>query len=787
MPMLARIRLLMVSVSSCLLLGDPTAALGQDLTVSAIEVNQAVQYGTTPLVGNQTTIVRVTINTGGLNIANVDAVLRMSVNNAPVAGPPIFSINGPITAPSVPSSADINNTLNFLVLPPVSNDVDFTVEVNPNRNVVETNYNNNTLTLTNRVFICRGMVEFPYVPINYTFEGPGLPPANLMEPGIGDGFVRAIFTAEWNYHKAPITPPVFTTNIDNSSAALQNLLNDIRENQLPALGNPEAGLIYGWLAGNPFGGNGQANAIPGTSAFGNTDTTRHQRTCAHELGHCFGLVHNSTLIDTYGFDEEHHLWNTQSLPQVFPTNKNDIMVAGLLTNQAWVASNSYNVALNDARVACGVGNDENDAPAGIPPVPVLRVSGSILHDIRQVELNPVTRIRRGRIDQTNPNGDIVIEALNAAGQSLWSIGYRTDTARELCTTDKFGRPMFDPSGSFHVLIPETVGGQTIHQVRIVNAADGNVLASRVRSANPPQVTFIGVTRLGDVIGGNDDQQARITGRVRVQWSAIDPDGDPLQSTLTFTPDNGLSWYPVVVNTSANLFEFESSDIPASEGNNGRFAVVVTDGLNVGEDESTALAFGPGSPPETFLLTPNTGNTFPRYAPIAFHGTSWDKENLLLNGANMVWTSSLDGQIGTGRLFIKSNLSVGTHLITLTGTDLNGNSTSKNITITITARTVISPDCNGNFVFDLVDIQNATSLDTNLNGIPDECEQLCVADIVPNGVVNVEDLLAVIAAWGPCANPSNCSADIAPVGPPLGDDLVNVQDLLAVIAEWGDCP
>ena len=43
---------------------------------------------------------------------------------------------------------------------------------------------------------------------------------------------------------------------------------------------------------------------------------------------------------------------------------------------------------------------------------------------------------------------------------------------------------------------------------------------------------------------------------------------------------------------------------------------------------------------------------------------------------------------------------------------------------------------------------------------------------------VNDLLAVINAWGSCAN---CPAD-------LNDDgLVNVNDLLAVINAWGACP
>jgi len=74
-----------------------------------------------------------------------------------------------------------------------------------------------------------------------------------------------------------------------------------------------------------------------------------------------------------------------------------------------------------------------------------------------------------------------------------------------------------------------------------------------------------------------------------------------------------------------------------------------------------------------------------------------------------------------------------------------------------------------------------------NGPPDPAP-LCPADIspsgMPNGIVNVDDLLAIINAWGACANPNNCPADIAPAG---GNDIVNVDDLLAVINAWGACP
>ena len=63
---------------------------------------------------------------------------------------------------------------------------------------------------------------------------------------------------------------------------------------------------------------------------------------------------------------------------------------------------------------------------------------------------------------------------------------------------------------------------------------------------------------------------------------------------------------------------------------------------------------------------------------------------------------------------------------------------------------------------------------------------CPADIAPSGgdgLVNINDLLAVINNWGPCP-PGSCPADIAPPG---GDNTVNVNDLLAVINAWGLCP
>ncbi len=62
--------------------------------------------------------------------------------------------------------------------------------------------------------------------------------------------------------------------------------------------------------------------------------------------------------------------------------------------------------------------------------------------------------------------------------------------------------------------------------------------------------------------------------------------------------------------------------------------------------------------------------------------------------------------------------------------------------------------------------------------------LCTADITPpggNGVVNIDDLVAVLNAFGPCPG---CTQDITPPG---GNGVVNIDDLVAVLNAFGVCP
>ena len=93
----------------------------------------------------------------------------------------------------------------------------------------------------------------------------------------------------------------------------------------------------------------------------------------------------------------------------------------------------------------------------------------------------------------------------------------------------------------------------------------------------------------------------------------------------------------------------------------------------------------------------------------------------------------------------------------------------------------SADCNNDGIVDYGQILDGTFPDTNLNGVPDECENsICVGDITGNGQVDAADLGILLAVWN-TAGKSNPAADIN------GDGTVNAADLGLLLGNWGPCP
>ena len=89
---------------------------------------------------------------------------------------------------------------------------------------------------------------------------------------------------------------------------------------------------------------------------------------------------------------------------------------------------------------------------------------------------------------------------------------------------------------------------------------------------------------------------------------------------------------------------------------------------------------PNDAPAVSITYPAHSSTFDSGATILFEGTASDTEDKDLT-ASLVWTSNIDGQIGTGGSFSKT-LSDGDHTITASVTDSGSKTGSASISITV---------------------------------------------------------------------------------------------------------
>lgn len=104
------------------------------------------------------------------------------------------------------------------------------------------------------------------------------------------------------------------------------------------------------------------------------------------------------------------------------------------------------------------------------------------------------------------------------------------------------------------------------------------------------------------------------------------------------------------------------------------------------DDTDDLVFaveggGANTAPTVTITAPTSGGTVNQGASVAFTGTATDSEDGNL-AANLSWSSSLDGVIGSGASFSTSGLSVGSHTVTASVTDSGGLSDSDAISITV---------------------------------------------------------------------------------------------------------
>jgi len=118
---------------------------------------------------------------------------------------------------------------------------------------------------------------------------------------------------------------------------------------------------------------------------------------------------------------------------------------------------------------------------------------------------------------------------------------------------------------------------------------------------------------------------------------------------------------------------------------GLAGLCVTGGVVNAAAALGAITPPPNTPPVVTITAPAAGASFATGVAITFTGTATDTQDGNRTGS-LVWSSSLQGQIGVGGTFTVSNLVAGSHTITARATDSGGLAGTATRTITLVVPT-----------------------------------------------------------------------------------------------------
>jgi hypothetical protein len=310
---------------------------------------------------------------------------------------------------------------------------------------------------------------------------------------------------------------------------------------------------------------------------------------------------------------------------------------------SWISPYTYRALFNGLLVT--------QQMSAAPPQPASEkvVVGGRIRPDGTLRLNPFRRLRTRVPAGAGTTGDIRVDLVASDGATLLSHRVQTHTTEG--TRDL----------SFHDFIPWKSGTR-----RIVVRSEAGVLGERRVSARAPWVRNVRVAT-----GQASEKTLSIT------WDAGDADGDALTFTVFYQSSAGDPWLPIANRLARPGLTFNASMLPGSRG--GRIRVRATDGVNSTEADSAGVFQIPDKPPIVGIVHPSHRWRVGTCAPVELVGTAYDPEDGMVSAEALRWSSSRDGDLGSGRQ-VKARLSAGTHTITLTARDHAGQSGAAGVTV-----------------------------------------------------------------------------------------------------------
>ncbi|WP_287158338.1 BACON domain-containing carbohydrate-binding protein [Chloroflexus sp.] len=677
-----------------------------NLFAVGLKVTQGVQDDaySVPFIQNRRTFVRFFVRTPMPVSQPVLALLYGSWDGG--SGGPLLPVNPAGTEISIKVFQDYNNINDsFLFELPwewtTKSNLRLTAIVNPYQFPLEPNYNDNISTAGPFNFLPSPALKVTLVGLGYRLNNQTFYPDYQSEVMGAVSLVRRMFPLAnsaggsglawdyWHIMDEGLGSRVNMTNVecndyisweDGKVVDRRNLCSTRYANHLlaylrSAWKYSDRLFVYGLISTNGPGAKVRGQAFPWARV--SSEAAWDADTAAHEIAHTLGRNHpfKGSALDTnvcgntekdgpmdYSYPYANSRIGVGSLegfdsgdgflgiaPSIKPNDQwYDIMG---YCNPWWISDYTY-TALYNYMIA---NPPQLQALSSTPQVAGewLYIAGNLRADGSQASILFVRRMSNpASVPPLNP-GDYAIRLYDGNGVLLADHPFSGLSQGE------------DDDLGIDQAVPYVNGTR---QVRIVRRANEQTLAIWSLSANPPTVSNVALA----------GAPSPVTGTVTLNWTASDPDGDPLTFDILYQRVGETEFRPVRLGVTGNSAQIDTA---LFSGGGAVLRVVASDGGHTAQADTTPFTVA-NKPPRVTILNPATGLRI-RYGQIVnFSGEAFDLQDGWLDGASLVWRNQRGQVLGSGPLLSVTDLLVGTNTITLTATNSRGMTASASVVVVV---------------------------------------------------------------------------------------------------------